>query len=229
MAETIAKQQPTVEVPSALSRLFDRAIKARQKAAEWFMSSHENTINDESNQKHAHFVDILERAAAVLQPLVKETQPQKPRHDGRHQKPKTTPMQGMTNVFSQLVVEDTEVPDDAQGDSNEPAHATPKYDEPLDSLPPVNSIEIEQSEAEIEAEFFFAIQSFVTNVHEIRDIVQETWFEHKDGKMDSIKASLIANTAIDLVRHAESEFDLLLKRPKKYPAKVFPVCKYSIQ
>jgi hypothetical protein len=61
--------------------------------------------------------------------------------------------------------------------------------------------------------------------HEIRDIVQETLFEHRDGKTDSIKASLIANTAIDLVRHAEAEFDLALERPSKYPAKTFPACK----
>jgi hypothetical protein len=76
MAETVARQRPKAEVPDALSRLFDRAIKARQKAAEWFKVSHENTIVDESNRTHSHFVKILKRAAAIFRPLVKEARPQ---------------------------------------------------------------------------------------------------------------------------------------------------------
>jgi hypothetical protein len=103
-----------------------------------------------------------------------------------------------------------------------------EYRDPLESLSPVYPVEVQQDESEIEAEFFFAIQSFLTNVHELRDIVQEKWFEYKDGTASLIKASLIANTAIELLRHAESEFDLLLERPKKYPAHAFPVCKWSL-
>ncbi|KAF2829510.1 hypothetical protein CC86DRAFT_437299 [Ophiobolus disseminans] len=220
MAETIANKQPKAEFPNALSRIFSRAIKARQKAAEWFKESHENTIFEESNQTHVHFIEILEQAAAILRPLVKDPRSQKPTRKERQQKSTPISTQGITNVFSRLAVEDTEVLDDTD---DLPTHTASPYDEPLDSLPPVNPVHIQQDEAEIEAEFFFAIQSFITNAHEIRDIVQETWFEYKDGKVTSIKASLIANTAIDLVRHAESGFDLLLKRPKKYPAKTFPV------
>ncbi|KAF2877706.1 hypothetical protein BDV95DRAFT_480836 [Massariosphaeria phaeospora] len=222
MAETIANQQPKVVVPGALSRLFTRAIKARQKAAEWFGSSHENTIVDESNRTHAHFVDILQKVAAILRPLVPEPEPRKATQQRPH-KSKPSATHKLSNVFSHLVVEDTHELDDTQGDENGASDTATKYDEPLESLPPVNPVEIHQDETEIEAEFFFAVQSFITTVHDVRDMVQETWFEYKDGKVDSIKASLIANTAIDLVRHAESEFDLLLKRPTKYPAQTFPV------
>jgi hypothetical protein len=100
----------------------------------------------------------------------------------------------MTNAFSKLEVEDPDVLDETQEDDT---NATSTFEEPLDSIPAVNPVKIEQNEEEKEADFFFTIYSFVTNVHEIRDIVQETWFEYKGGKTNSVKASLIVNTAID--------------------------------
>jgi hypothetical protein len=41
--------------------------------------------------------------------------------------------------------------------------------------------------------------------------------------MDVLAATLLSNTAIDLVRCAEGKLDLLLKRPSKYPASKLPV------
>jgi hypothetical protein len=35
-------------------------------------------------------------------------------------------------------------------------------------------------------------------------------------------ASLLTNTAIELVRRSEHELDLTIERPKKYPASSFP-------
>ncbi|KAH6875134.1 hypothetical protein BKA58DRAFT_379278 [Alternaria rosae] len=63
----------------------------------------------------------------------------------------------------------------------------------------------------------------MTNIYELRDTVQEIWFLYNDGKVDLVNASVIANTAIDLVRHAESEFDLTLARLENYPQKNIPV------
>jgi hypothetical protein len=219
MAEAIANKSPKIKVPGALSSMFTRAIRARKKAAEWFKESHSDRILDESNQTHAHFVDILQRAGDILRPLVKERSPQEPKPKERPQNSKLASMQEMRNAFSSLAVENDDVPDNPEEESEEAA----QLEEPLDSLPPVEPVEIQQDESETDAEFFFAIQSFIMNLQELRDIVQETWFAYKDEKADIVKASLIANTAIDLVRHAEAEFDLLLKRPKKYPQKEFPV------
>ncbi|KAL1797167.1 hypothetical protein ACET3X_003773 [Alternaria dauci] len=125
----------------------------------------------------------------------------------------------MKSAFSVLTVDTNDVPEDEDA-KNEP---TTEPDELLESLPPMNPVEIQHDESEKESEFFFAIQSFLKDIHELRDIVQESWFAYKDGKCDLMHASIIANTAIDLVRHAESQFDLLLERPKKYPQNSFPV------
>ncbi|KAI4915341.1 hypothetical protein J4E85_010466 [Alternaria conjuncta] len=222
MAEAIAKKVPKVEVPGALSKLFDRAIQAREKAATWFKQSHSDTVLDESNQTHAHFVEILRNAADILQPLVKESVPRAQRKEPS-QKSDVDTLREMKNTFSSLAVDPENAAEEAEPEDELEEEPTPRRDDSMESLPPVNPVEIQQDESEIESEFFFAIQSFITNIHELRDIVQEVWFSYKDGKVDLVNASVIANTAIDLVRHAESEFDLTLVRPKKYPQKNYPV------
>jgi hypothetical protein len=157
MAEAIANKSPMIEVPGALRSLFTRAIKARQKAAEWFTASHSDTILDESNQTRAHFVDILQRAGHVLEPLVKERPTQAPKPKQPPEKSKLASMQQITNAFSSLAVESETTPDDPEEESGEAAQP----EEPLESLPPVRSVEIQQDESEIDPEFFFAIQSFI--------------------------------------------------------------------
>jgi hypothetical protein len=59
------------------------------------------------------------------------------------------------NAFSKLAVEDTDELDEPQGDDT---NAAPPFEDPT---------RIKQNEAGKEAEFFFAIQSFVTNVHDV--------------------------------------------------------------
>lgn len=93
----------------------------------------------------------------------------------------------------------------------------------VENLPQITPVAVEQDETDLEAEFFFAIFTFICNLQELRDNVQEAWFKYKDGEIDLVQPSLIANTLVDLVRYAEAEFDLQLTRPKKYPAKGFPV------
>jgi hypothetical protein len=73
----------------------------------------------------------------------------------------------MTNAFSSLSVDTSDEFEETEAES-EPAS---RLEEPLESLPPVNSVEIHQDESAIESEFFFAIQFFMTNIHELRDIV----------------------------------------------------------
>ena len=77
-------------------------------------------------------------------------------------------MQETTNAFSSLAVENEHVPDDPEEESEKATH----LEDPLEALPPVKSVEIEQDESETESEFFSAIQSFMMNLQELQDIVQ---------------------------------------------------------
>jgi hypothetical protein len=118
---------------------------------------------------------------------------------------------GVDNRFSNLTVEEA---------ADTPSKENTK---PQATLPPVVAAEIEQSEEEAEEELFLAIHSFLAGIHEIQDVVQDSWFKTQDFNRNPMASALLANTAIDLVRRAESELDLLLKRPSKYLALKFPV------
>ena len=109
VTKTFANREPRIEVPHALSQLFDRAIEAREKAATWFNASHSDDTQDESNQTHAHFVDILRTAAAILQPLVNDLPPRAPRPERRLLIPEIVSTQDLNNAFSSLAIDTGDV------------------------------------------------------------------------------------------------------------------------
>ncbi|KAI4645148.1 hypothetical protein J4E93_005948 [Alternaria ventricosa] len=194
IAEAIAKQAKKVKVPSPLLTVFGRAIKARKEAQAWYKSA---KLEDEG---HNHFINILSRVQEILRPLVPVARAVKPEKSN-----------GVDNRFKKLTVEEV-------------ADTSPKEKvERQATLPPVVTADIEQSEEEAEEEFFFAIHSFLAGIHEIQDVVQDSWFKTQDFNRDLMASALLTNTAIDLVRRAESEFDLHLKRPSRYPVSKFPV------
>lgn len=90
-------------------------------------------------------------------------------------------------------------------------------------LPKVNPVKIEQDEEELEDAFFFAIKSFLDDIFEVRSYVASEWRSYKVTGEGLIRTALLSNTAVDLVRCAERQFEHELSRPKKYPAKDFPV------
>jgi hypothetical protein len=154
-----------------------------------------------TNLSHHHFVVILSRVQEVLRPLVPAAKVAKP-------EPRAT---GVENRFSGLTVEEAA---DFATKANTNLEAT---------LPPVVAAEIEQSDEEAEEKFSFAIHSFLKGIHEIQNIVQEAWFKRQDFTMDPMAAALLSDNSIDLVKRAEAELDLLLKRPTRFPASKFPV------
>lgn len=135
-----------------------------------------------------------------MKPLVKEKMPRK--SAGRKQQQEVNAGSKLdTNAFSSLGVADiaSDNADDDEEDDDDDDRPSLADVDLLASLPPVAPVELEQDEEEKEGEFFFAIQTFITSLHELRDTVQEAWFNYKKGRIDSIRASILANTAIDLV------------------------------
>lgn len=68
----------------------------------------------------------------------------------------------------------------------------------------------------------FAIHAFVDDMQQVQKYINSIWRSYHGGKIDLVFASVVTNTAIDLVRQAERSFEVLLKRPKKYPVKEYP-------
>lgn len=195
MARSIASFEPKIEVPSALQTVFDRVILARTKVANWFDKAHSD---HGSNKRHSYFITILEEASVLLRPLVprKETVSE---HINVH------------NRFAGLKVEETDPLDELIPEVKE------------SQLPQVNPVMIEQDEQGLEEDFFFAIKSFLDDIFEVRKYVTKEWLSYTATGEGLTRTALLSNTAVDLVRCAEHQFEQMLVRPKKYPAIDFPV------
>jgi hypothetical protein len=85
-----------------------------------------------------------------------------------------------------------------------------------------NPVKIEFNEQEEQAEFLFAVWSSMQNIYALRLYVGATWSLHGSSEVEAMQANLITNTAIDLIRRAEADFEATLHLPGKYPASTFP-------
>ncbi|KAI1315045.1 hypothetical protein F5Y16DRAFT_421743 [Xylariaceae sp. FL0255] len=132
-------------------------------------------------------------------------------HDGLKHK---DPSIGLSNRFSELKVEtpfgkDTDVAAEGITSLNE-------GDFILKDVVPVALL---KSEEDVEADFLFAIGSFMLELQSIRGLLESAfWSAYREGFSELILCSLATNTAIQLVRRAEHQLDLMIERPKKYPA-----------
>ncbi|KAI1126901.1 hypothetical protein F5Y10DRAFT_293264 [Nemania abortiva] len=218
MAGAIASFKPAVKIPTALDNLFRRAIEARQLFSDWY-SQH---AQDEhrSNQRHSYFTNILTNTWEILRPFeqVRTSRASGHRHRHRH-RPQTgqpdEPSVRLANRFSGLHVETSSEQDTAPETAAQPDES----DYVLENVVPVAII---KSEEDIEDDFFLAIHSFLLDLHELRDSLRYGYWPAycEQGGNELILTALVANTAIQLVRRAEQQLDLLIERPKKYP---FPV------
>jgi hypothetical protein len=84
-------------------------------------------------------------------------------------------------------------------------------------IPVVTSVRLDQDELEVEEELKFAVGVLLQEIQSIRDAACAQWINYKNNEIDLIVAAMTSNTSIRLVQKAEAEFDLVVKRPKKYP------------
>ncbi|KAH9909765.1 hypothetical protein F4778DRAFT_13067 [Xylariomycetidae sp. FL2044] len=215
MAQAIADHKPKVPIPQALDNIFSRAIEARRKVTQWYEDHAEDDLK--SNQRHSHFTNVLTAAWEILRPF------KRPRAS-QTSKPQTAPSKSdepllnMTNRFYELAVEDPSdsVPEGEPGDSAQ-------QNEDGYRLSDVEPVAIVQSEEDVEDEFFCAIILFMEELTHMRSHVISLWQAYAAESAELIVSALVTNTAIQLARRAEHELDLLIERPKKYPASTYPV------
>lgn len=78
-------------------------------------------------------------------------------------------------------------------------------------------------EGQIEEEFWFAIQSFLQEQQKVREEVRRYWAAYRRDKSNLVMATFGTRMAIDLIRRSETELDLQVKRPARFPAHKYPV------
>jgi hypothetical protein len=231
MAQKIAEQLPKISVPHVVELAFTRAISERRRVSGWFRSCHGEKSKGISDERHLHFIGVLEGAFATLCPLTKME-----RKPGRARKPKPMHAESVPlhNAFATLTVEDPT----NELEDQDTSHAAESVRDL--KIPKIASVKLERTEDEIEEEFYFAIECFLEEVQAIRTTIKQTWEVYKQTGYDLVIATLTTNTAIgkysppskpyiadpdttELVRQAEDQLELLVERPRKYPAAKFPV------
>ncbi|KAI1760162.1 hypothetical protein GGR53DRAFT_96820 [Hypoxylon sp. FL1150] len=211
MAQAIADFTPKVTIPTALDNLFSRAIDARNRFTEWYRQSSHG--EEGSNRRHAHFTGVLNSAWEVLRPFQSTRPSRVKKQPADILKPE--PVANLTNRFSKLEVEQPH-------EDLDTATLSTAQDEDDYKLPGVTPATIIKNEEDIEEDFLFAIFTFMQELAEVRAYVGKVWECYRQGTLELIVCSLLTNTAIQLVRRAEHELDLLVRRPKKYPASRYP-------
>lgn len=78
-------------------------------------------------------------------------------------------------------------------------------------------------EGQIEEEFWFAIQSFLQEQQKVREEVRRYWAAYRRCESHLVMATFGTRMAIDLIRRSETELDLQVKRPARFPADKYPV------
>ncbi|KAI1081969.1 hypothetical protein F5B20DRAFT_588088 [Whalleya microplaca] len=218
MAKTIADFRPKVIVPEALDNLFRRAIDTRREFTQWYQKHCPE--EKESNERHAHFTSVLTNTWEILRPFkAARTAPatkKKKENPPKIPEPEDTSA-SLSNRFSRLEVEEPS----EQGPQNETSSSA-ELDDNNYELTDIEPVKLVKTQEDLEADFFFAIIAFMKELDEVRSYIRTIWKSYSQDTAELILPSLVTNTAIQLVRRAEHELDLLVERPEKYPSSSYP-------
>ncbi|KAI1158261.1 hypothetical protein F5B18DRAFT_104106 [Nemania serpens] len=221
MADAIASFKPAVKIPTALGNLFSRAIETRRLFGDWYgQHAHDE---HQSNQRHSHFANVLSNTWEILRPFEQARKAGTSKASGKASGHRSQPGQRqpglsdepsvhLANRFSALHVETSSEQDTAAESAAQPD----KSDCALENVVPVAII---KSEEDIEDDFLLAIYSFFHDLQALRECLRLGYWPTYCLEIGNelILTTLITNTAIQLVRRAEQQLDLLIERPKKYP------------
>lgn len=164
-------------------------------------SSEAHGAHGDSDQTHAHFVNVLEQIYSILQPHML---PPLAASTEKSNDSSTDTEDPFSNLFSNLDLEEPsqaflDAPDIDATSASE-VKAVPKYE-----VEPSQSIE----------EYYLAAHLLFEDIRRIRSFTKQVWREYLNG-LDLSAASVTINTAIVMVRELEQEFHLQFPGRKGY-------------
>ncbi|KAF8855489.1 hypothetical protein BDZ45DRAFT_502211 [Acephala macrosclerotiorum] len=209
-AEIVSKNAK-VKIPDTIVQVVERAIKARRRCADWFAST--GVENGHSTEGHLHFIEILEQAVGILKPSSGNTAAEAPKTTPKPQpKPKLRPethnFNGLSNRFSNLEVEELEDIADASATIqvlNIGSKLVPKS-----KAPPPKNVDVYELETDNAYDKGFDVFCFFEDLHRIQDFLADTWGSYKEGVIDLMTATLVTNSAFDIVRREEEQLTWFL-------------------
>lgn len=189
MTEAIVSHEPKVTVPEYVMLAFSRAIRLRRKETGFVKSYGASTEkSQQGHSTHMHFTEnVLGKVHDLLRPLASQYASQNSPAVGVAVEVTDEPTFSISNKLTSLSVADQqELVVDAANLS-----------------PDLLSVDVEFGDAEIEGEFFLAIEVFMEDVWFLRQYIQQTWEMYWSSYLENTVCSLFTNTAIDLIRLAE--------------------------
>jgi hypothetical protein len=191
MAQFVAKStNPPVQVPASLFRTLTRAISTRKSHQAFYYRYHDRVEGVTPVCGHTHFIETLEAVLDILRAkMCGTTRPTSSQNDDH------TTADPLSNMFAGLDVEEPPESNDTTS-SGQPSFEATRVNVVVDG-----GDDFRRDEA------FLASTLLCRDVHQLRNVVQETWKSYLDGKIDLVAASITANTAIDFCRKLQQEFD----------------------
>lgn len=190
-----------VHVPQYILKRGRNAIAARRQFVAWFQTQavDQPALQDE-NDRHAHFIKILEEALNILTPYV--TAPLKEKAVPAPpvtSKTSEAPGKVFSNLFDNLEMDASE-DDDLLGTTVIDVQDVATIEDATQAQQK-ELYELESSKAEMQ----FAIFCTLQDAHSVQAFVVETWEYYKSGEIDLVTASATTNTAIKFVHGAEKQ------------------------
>ncbi len=172
-------------MPGGLRKVLERAIQARQRCAEWFRTS--KLQNKYSDEGHQHFIDVLKSALEILETRnVAATKEKNDPANSKNVEEADAFLHGVTNRFEVLGVEDTVNLEDLEA---------------ISAGGDIFELEYESEEMKMSLMIFCLFE----DLHRIQDFLHGIWKSFKAKTLDLVTATIITNTAFDLVHRNEEE------------------------
>lgn len=199
LAKAIAAANEAVEEPSKVLRKLGLALRARRLCAAWFRGCEGATQIQDHNDRHSHFIEVLEQVTEVLRPLLtREAAKVKAiYHPASVSDVYEDPHLSSSFDSLALQIEDTQF--DEAGDTTNP---------PGDSGKDVvgHEIKVEDLGDSKADEAFLSAYCLLLDVHRLRAQLRQTWVEYKTGSCSIAYAALRTNTTIEMVEALETDF-----------------------
>ncbi|TGO11520.1 hypothetical protein BTUL_0107g00040 [Botrytis tulipae] len=197
-----------IELPQTVRKVLQRAIRARKRCAHWFESS--KFGNQSSNRGHQHFIELLQDILSALdQSQNDRSHPNSTDvscNTSRNPQDTESSWTELSNSFQNLDVEDC-LEKDSEVENDE--------ESPEPNADTLDTCELE--EESLEMKMSLIIYYFFEDLHRIQDFLHGIWKRYKDKTLDIFSATLITNTAFELVRRSKQE--ILSNAPKLFSKK----------
>lgn len=194
----VASSSPRIEITLEVLEVTKDAIAGRKHCHNFYMKFAGSDIS--SNQRHAHFIAILEQVYDTLRKEYKNRLPKRKKKIPIH----AADSNDLNNLFCHLGLEDTEtdIPNDAPQTESKPDHRARR----TRKTPVANRTTLFELEGDEEEEKSFAIWCLLKDCHQLRSRVQTVWEQYSQGEISFLTATKVTEYSLAIIQNLGNNF-----------------------